>query len=90
MVFVDRQDGGRRLAERHTRSSILPAVVFHAMVNISGEVLECTTNQQAIRLAVWVTLAGAVLIESGLRSRTPEPLILHPHGSLRSSKASMF
>jgi len=43
----------------HTRSSILPAIAFHALVNISGEILDYSTRQQATRLVIWVALALA-------------------------------
>jgi hypothetical protein len=46
----------------HTRPSILPAVVFHALTNISGEVLAFSTTQQAVRLAVWAVLATPVVV----------------------------
>jgi membrane protease YdiL (CAAX protease family) len=45
-----------------TAPSILPAVAFHALVNISGELLEYSTGQQAIRLAIWSIAAGAVVL----------------------------
>ena len=56
----------------HTQPSILPAVVFHALVNISGELLEYTTDQQADRLIVWSVAAGAVSIHWLSRSRSVE------------------
>lgn len=46
----------------HTRPSILPAVVFHALVNISGELFSYTTDQQALRLTLWGVVAGAVAL----------------------------
>jgi hypothetical protein len=45
-----------------TRPSILPAVVFHALVNVSGEIFEYTTAQQAARLGVWFVLAGGAVL----------------------------
>ena len=57
---------------QHTRPSILPAVVFHALVNISGELLEYTTGQQSLRLIVWSVAAGAVAIHWLRRSPSAE------------------
>ncbi|MBN2112830.1 MAG: CPBP family intramembrane metalloprotease [Acidimicrobiia bacterium] len=66
----------------HTRPSILPAVVFHALTNISGELLTLTTTQQAVRLAVWAVLAAPVVVrwlrkapsEDGVRAAEPPPI----------------
>lgn len=46
----------------HTSPSILPAVGFHALVNISGEVFEYSDTQQALRLGLWILAAGVVVI----------------------------
>ena len=45
----------------HTNASILPAVLFHGLVNVSGEVLELTTSAQIVRLLLWVAAALAVV-----------------------------
>jgi membrane protease YdiL (CAAX protease family) len=44
-----------------SRGSILAAVLFHALVNVSGEALELSTGAQLVRLACWVAAAGLVV-----------------------------
>jgi uncharacterized protein len=60
----------------HTRPSILPAVAFHALVNISGELLAYTTGQQTLRLALWSVAAGAVAIHWLRRDTSPPSPLL--------------
>jgi membrane protease YdiL (CAAX protease family) len=54
----------------HTRPSILPAIVLHALTNISGEVFTLTTGQQAARLTVWALLAAPIVL-GWLRGDSP-------------------
>ena len=57
----------------HSGRSILPAVVFHALTNISGELLDLSMSQQFGRLAIWAALATPIVILwlRKLRARDP-------------------
>lgn len=71
-----------------TRPSILPAVVFHALVNVSGELLAYSTTQQALRLGIWVLLAAVAVARWTLASSHPGPRPTEPNrdtSQLRSS-----
>lgn len=48
--------------------TISTAVVFHALVNVSGEVFAYTTHQQAARLGLWVVLALCTFVPVAVRS----------------------
>jgi membrane protease YdiL (CAAX protease family) len=45
-----------------TSGSILAAVAFHALINVSGEVFELSTAAQALRLGLWLGLAAVVVV----------------------------
>ncbi len=49
----------------HTRRSVLAAIVLHLAVNMSGEVLDLTTREQGLRLALTTGLAVAVALAAG-------------------------
>lgn len=62
----------------HSGYSLLPAVVFHALTNISGEVLALSAGHQVGRLAIWSAVALGVVISwrcspGVARRRAPRP-----------------
>jgi membrane protease YdiL (CAAX protease family) len=56
----------------NTRRSILAVILFHAMVNFTGEVIAITERADTISILLWVVAAIGIVVLCGPKTFTRE------------------
>jgi membrane protease YdiL (CAAX protease family) len=59
----------------NTRRSILAVILFHAMVNFTGEIIAITERADAISILLWVVAAIGIVVLCGPKTFTREKAI---------------